>query len=567
MSLFSTLQLASNALQAQQIGLQVVGQNIANVNTPGYSRATVNLTPAATQRVGKLLLGLGVQVDSIVQVTDAHLNGRLRAAVADRVGGEVQESAYQQLEGILGELQDTDLSTSMNKFFSSISQILDQPESTSLRNLAVLQGQTLAVEVGRLADRAIDIRNDLNNQLVGIAPDVNRLLKRISELNVKITTTEGGSESGSDAVGLRDERNVALQKLSELIDIKTTEQHSGAVNIFAGGDFLVFEGTYRSVKVSYGESGDTNSDAILTIVETDSPLQLESGKAAGLIDARDNILDKFIDNLNDFAKTLAFEFNKVYASGQGLTGYSQLTAERAVTDTSAPLDVSGLPFRPVNGSFDVLIRNEQTGLTQTTRITVDLNGLDGDDTTFESLRAQLDAVDGLSATVDVNGRLVLASESPNARFSFSNDTSGTLAALGVNTFFSGSSATDLGVNKAVVSDPTKFAASRSGIDGDTSNAVDLAAFLNRPLETADGRSINQVYGQVVNDVTQGASIAHSVAEGYRTFEATLYGQQLAVSGVSLDEEAVTMLSYQRAYQATARLIQTINELMETLAGL
>ena len=155
MSLFGTLQLASNALQAQQIGLQVVGQNIANVNTPGYSRATVNLTPAATQRVGKLLLGLGVQVDSIVQVTDAHLNGRLRAAVADRVGGEVQESAYQQLEGILGELQDTDLSTSMNKFFSSISQILDQPESTSLRNLAVLQGQTLAVEVGRLADRAI----------------------------------------------------------------------------------------------------------------------------------------------------------------------------------------------------------------------------------------------------------------------------------------------------------------------------------------------------------------------------------------------------------------------------
>src|SRR5690606_25061482 len=79
MSLFSTLQLTSNALQAHQIGLQVAGQNIANVNTPGYSRAEVNLIPASTQRVGKLLLGLGVEVDSIVQKTDTHLNERLRS--------------------------------------------------------------------------------------------------------------------------------------------------------------------------------------------------------------------------------------------------------------------------------------------------------------------------------------------------------------------------------------------------------------------------------------------------------------------------------------------------------
>src|SRR5688572_18768341 len=118
MSLFSTLQMAGNALQAQQIGLQVVGQNIANVNTPGYSRAQVNLVPSGTQRLGKLLIGLGVDVDSIVQITDAHLNGRTRSAQADRASGEVQENVFAQLEGILGELQDTDISTSMNNFFA-----------------------------------------------------------------------------------------------------------------------------------------------------------------------------------------------------------------------------------------------------------------------------------------------------------------------------------------------------------------------------------------------------------------------------------------------------------------
>ena len=121
MSLFSSLQLATNALHAQSIGLQVVGQNIANVNTPGYSRATTVFTPAPTQRVGSLLLGLGVEVDSIKQIVDEHLNSRLRAATADRVGGEVQENAYGQLEGIINELQDNDLSTSLNNFLGSIS--------------------------------------------------------------------------------------------------------------------------------------------------------------------------------------------------------------------------------------------------------------------------------------------------------------------------------------------------------------------------------------------------------------------------------------------------------------
>ena len=566
MSLFSTLQLAGNALQAQSIGLQVVGQNIANVNTPGYSRAEVNFTPAPTQRVGKLLLGLGVEVESVKQKADAHLNERLRSAAADRAGGEVQEKAYQQLETLIGELQDTDVSTSLNDFLGAVAQILNQPESVSVRNLAVLQGKTLAGDVARLAARAGDLRSDVNDQVIALEPDVNRLLKRIAELNVKIATTEGGSAARSDAVGLRDERNAALESLSKLIDVRTQEQDSGAVNVFAGGDFLVFEGISRNVTVHYADEGGVKS-ASLYVAETDSPLQIASGKLAGLVDARDNILGRFLGDLDDFAGSLAFEFNKIYASGQGLTGYANLTSERGVVDRTQPLDAAGLPFTPVNGSFDVLVRDKQTGLTKTTRITIDLNGLDGDDTTTDDLVSRLDAVDGLSAAYDSTGRIVLRSESSVGEFAFSNDTSGTLAALGINTFFTGSTARDLAVNAAVASDPAKFAASRSGIDGDTQNAVDLAAFLDRPLESLDGKSIGQSYDELVSNVTQGASVAKSVAEGFRTFEDTLRGEQLAISGVNLDEEAVNMIAFQRAFQASARLVSTINDLLNLLTSL
>ncbi len=301
MSLFSSLQLATNALHAQSIGLQVVGQNIANVNTPGYSRATTVFTPAPTQRVGNLLLGLGVEVDSIKQVIDEHLNSRLRAATADRVGGEVQENAYSQLEGIINELQDNDLSTSLNNFLGAISQVLNQPESVSVRNLAVLQGKTLAGDINRLANRAGEVRDDINAQIADLEPDVNRLLQRIADLNVKIATTEGGGSLGSDAVGLRDQRNDALQKLSELIDVKTQEQASGAVNVYAGGDFLIFEGTYRHVEAIHTQENGLNV-AKLQIQETDAPLAASTGKLAGLIDARDNIVAGFMKSLDSYWK-------------------------------------------------------------------------------------------------------------------------------------------------------------------------------------------------------------------------------------------------------------------------
>lgn len=566
MSLFGSLQLAGNALRAQQIALQVVGQNIANANTPGYSRSEVEFQPAPTQRLGRLLLGLGVQIKGISQQIDQLLEERLRNTTSDRVAGETQEQTYSQLEAIVGELGDTDLSTSLNAFFSSISEILNQPESVSVRNLAVLQGQTLSADVRRLASRVDQIRGDLNGQVVDAASDINRLLKEVASLNVRIASLEGGEESTSDAVGLRDQRNLALTKLAELVDIRVSEQPSGATNVFVGGDYLVFEGTSRELKVSFTPDQGLSAGS-LRIAETDGPLQATAGKVCGLIKARDEVLGSFLTDLDQFAAALIQEFNKVYASGQGLKGFGSVRGEYGATDTAAALDAAGLKFKPVNGGFDLLVLNTQTGLSTTTRVQIDLNGLDENDTTLADLRAALDAVDGVAASIDSAGRLTLSAESATVELAFGNDTSGVLAALGINTFFTGTGARDLGVSQSLVTDPALFAASRGGIDGDTANAVELAAFADRPLDALGGQTIVDAYDQFINRVTQGASVTKAVTEGFRVFEETLRGQQLAISGVNLDEEAVRMLQYQRAYQASARFIATIDELVGVLVNL
>lgn len=565
MSLFSSIQLANNALMAAQLGVQVTGNNIANANTPGYIRQNVVLTPAATQRKGDLLLGLGVDVTAVIQQTDKFLEERLRGAVSDRANGETQESAYTQLETLLGELSETDLSSTMSRFFGSINDVLNQPESIPVRNLAVLQGQTLASDISRLDSRVRDIREDVNKRIGDAATDINRLANEIAKLNRQITSAEGGAVSKSDAVGLRDQRGVALQELAKIIDIKVVEQDSGDVTVFAGGEYLVFESTVREVMTV------VTPDRGLNVVEvrikaTDAPLNVSSGKLTGLMAARDQILGDFIDQLDGFAQTLMFEFNKIYSSGQGLTGNTTLSSEFGVDNVQLPLDQAGLPFTPVNGSFQVQIYNQQTKITETHDIFVKLNGLD-DDTTLENLQQQLDGIDGLKAELTPTRGLKLSAESPVLSFAFASDTSGALASLGIGTFFTGTGAGNISVSEVVKKDPAKFAASAGGIGKDTTNAVALAGFLDRPLDSQSGASIGDMYSSLAGNVTQQSSVSKAVAEGFRVFQLTLDGQRLAISGVNIDEETVNLISYQRMYQASARFISTVNEMLEALINL
>ena len=197
---------------------------------------------------------------------------------------------------------------------------------------------------------------------------------------------------------------------------------------------------------------------------------------------------------------------------------------------------------------------------------MDLNGLDHD-TTLEDLADALNAIDGIAAEITVGRGLKITSTDPNQVFAFSDDTSGLLAALGMNTFFSGDSALGLSVNSVLKEDPAKFAASRGGIGADTDNAVELASFLDRPLDSQNGASLSVLYDRFVADTTQGATIASSVAAGARVFTMSLEGQKMALSGVNLDEEAVRMMAYQRAFQASSKYIVTLDELFELLVTL
>jgi flagellar hook-associated protein 1 FlgK len=566
MSLFGALQLGANALRAHEIGLQVTGQNISNVNTPGYIREEVLLSPSIAQQQGNLLIGTGVQVDAIIQKIDKFLEERLRGSISDRASAETQEQFYTQLEQIVGELSDTDLSTSMTEFFDSIQGVLAQPESVEVRNLAILRGQTLADDIVRMRGRVARARVEANTTIENMAGDINRLTEEIRALNVRIVEAEGGGVSRSDAVGLRDDRNLALAELAEIVNIRTQEQSSGAVNVFIGGEYVVFEGTRRDVNVDL-KSDEGLSIATLRFADTRNVLQATAGDLAGLTIARDDILGGFIDDLDQFAGTLAFEFNRLFSSGQGRSGFQTLQSHDGIADSSAALDSTTLNFAPVTGSFQIKIFDTQKNeTTKTFDFFVKLEG-ETTDTSLDDLVADINATGVLSATIDSTGRLTISSLSSAQDFYFANDDSGFLAAIGLNTFFTGSSASNLEVNQTLLDDPGKFAASSDGIGVGTGNAVELAGFLDRSLETANDFTISDVYDRMVGSLTQSSSVSKAVAEGFTVFEDTLRGQSLSISGVNIDEEVIRMISFQRAYQATARYVSTVSSMLETLINL
>lgn len=565
MSLMSVLNLSSQALNANQLGIRVVANNMANANTPGYVRQELVMTPAPAQKLGNFAFGLGVMVQGVEQKINQFLVERLRHAKGDLEAGVEQRDLLLELEGVFGELSDTDLSSGLSRFFASIQDVVNQPESVAVRNLAVLEAERLTGDIRVLAERLQGIRGRVNAEIDASVGEANELIEEIARLNVRILEAEGGLVSNGAALALRDQRTKALESLAMLVDIRAIEQDKGSVSVFAGGEYLVFDGNSRRISIE-SESKNGVTQTMLKLSGTGATLIPTSGRIGGLLAARDGILTDSISRFDDFSRSLVFEFNRIFTSAQGMEGYTSMRSEHRVTSRSSPLDEAGLPFTASSGSFQVLIRDRGTGQTTRTEIPVSLQGLE-DDTSLEDVRAALDAIDGLTASVDLNGKLELSVERAGLEFGFADDRGGFLAAMGLGHFFTGSSAATLGVSQAIRSQPARFAISASGFGKDSAAGVTLAALGETRLESLGGLSLLELQERFSVDITQASASARSEVAGLEMFQNALEAEHLAITGVSLDEEAIRLMTYQRAFQASARVVKVVSDLLDVLVNL
>lgn len=562
MGLLGTIQQSAGALNAAQIGIQVVGNNIANANTPGYIRQTLEQTSAGTVRDGGLIKGLGVRPLGIVQEVDKALAERLFNAGTALAGAETLDKAYSQLEELTTDLDNSGLAQQFTLFNNSLHELSAQPGDSSLRDFVILQGDTLADSLQRSRLEALSRQELWNGELEDISTEINRLIERIASLNLEIATIEGGGLVRSDATGLRDQRYQDLQELATFVNINIQEQESGSVSVFVGGDYLVSNGNFREVATAY------NSDAAgseVRIVETDSPIQFSEGILAATVEARDKIFGDYVDSIDEITASLIRSVNDVHAQGQGRQGHSELLSSSEVT-SGVPLVDAGLPWDIRNGSFDMSVVDEQGQVISNHRIGVQILG-QVTDSTINSIAAEIDAIDGINASVTSDGQLEILSDSPTASFTFGQDTSGFLSAMGINTFFVGSNAIDIAVHDKLKNDADFLSISSGGIGEDTNVLTELIDIVERPLDHLDGRSVRERYEESVARLAQKVSLQKSSTDGLRSFHGTLESQHLSITGVNIDEEAIKMITFQRAFQASSRVIATASEMLDLLVNL
>lgn len=565
MGLNGTLQTSGRSLEIFTAGIQVASQNIANANTPGYIREEIILETNAPFPQGQLIFGTGVDAQEIQQSLDFFLETRILDANGDISAASQRSNTFLQLEVLVGELGERDISTGLNEFLGAINNFINEPETPGLREQIIGEGVELADTIQSLSVEIDRLRGNATEQVDSLVNEANELIDEVSGLNKQILRLEAAGLLKSQAGGLRSQRLTAINRLSEIIPIEAIERETGVIDLSTGNNTLITTGITRHLQTVAEVDRGVQTNRI-QIEETGLEISVSGGEIRGLIEGRDEILGGFADTLDQFTSSLIHEFNRIHASGEGTQGYESITGTYAVEDVTATLEEAGLAFAPEHGSFQLKVIDQQTGQATTSTINIDLDGIGGNDTTLNDLQAALDAVDGVTASITTDGRLQLEADA-GSELRFANDTSGVLAALGINTFFTGESADDIAVQNAITTNPALFAGGFSDDPADNRNAIALARFIENPIDALGDQDLDGFYNTVISNLAQSSASEAAIADGFGAFRDSLLSQKEQISGVSLDEETIKLIEFQQAYTAASRVITTVNELFNVLLSI
>lgn len=388
------------ALNAARLGLQTAGNNVANANTPGYSRQRVDLSAALPFGLARgLQMGSGVDVNGITRLIDDGLERRLRLQSALVGAAEVDMRRFDEIEGMLAE-PDGGLSDGLADLFGSISRLQSDPADRALRGGVVQSAGQIAQGFQLLSRRFGDLQGSTFAEVNGLVRTVNERAQAIAALNREIVAIEA---TGARANDLRDTRAQHLKEIGKLIDTNAIERSSGSVDLLVGGNLLVAGDRVSPLTTNRGTEGTS-----VMVGGTRSPISIRNGRIAALLRQEQKDLPGIKDHIDRLANNMILEFNRLHTTGMPRSGpFQALTSAYGAKDTNGngiagdePLAQSGLPFPIGQGELYVAVTNRSTGALERTRI-----ALDPATASLRDLAAQIDGIDRLSASVDPTGRL------------------------------------------------------------------------------------------------------------------------------------------------------------------
>jgi len=607
--LFSGLHIGYSGLNSSQVGINTTGHNISNAETDGYTRQRVvietaepigNVTPGA--------VGNGARVQEIVRIHDEFVYKRMVDADQKKEKSDFMRQTMEEVSTFFPEVDNVGIKNDLSNYFDAWTSVAQNPNDSSQK---VALGQSTTTLTNNISDvrlRLVNLQDSINGQMVTAIDDINRMGVQISELNASIREIEStGRDNAND---LRDRRDQLEHSLAKLVDINVSkyplrgdasistaiaESDSIEYHLNIAGQSFVDGVTFHPLKA---ENGDNPRAFYLVNFESqdgslnDITPHLRQGKIGGMLELRGSTIDKStgnptsgmlqetIDKLDAFAVGLIESTNNIYAKSAS----SKMISNQLEQKPSTLLPSSSLNI--TEGSFDIVMYNGNA--TEIGRRTINIDrstsmenvvaqmnnsGVGSDDNSDNNGNNDFDdrfSASFLNGTFQIDPKAGI--EDQGYTIAITNDTTNFAGSTGINGFFDGSDAKTIKIRGQFTDDPTTIKSYGRPEDGDNEVANDMLELQFQKMDFPVGQTKTNetLYGYFDVISSDVATKTDDIQTRNDTFTAQANSIQLeyeSVSKVNVDEELVNLIKYQTHYGAAAKVITTIDQMMQTLLGL
>ncbi|WP_145153568.1 flagellar hook-associated protein FlgK [Pseudomonas oryzihabitans] len=379
------LSIGLSGLRSTQNALTTTGHNIANVNTPGYSRQETIQQTNIAQFNGSGYVGSGSQTVDVRRLASDFLTSQVRSANSQNSELQAFKSQISQLDGLLSD-NTTGITPAMQKFFATLQTAAQDPSSIPAREAVLAQAQGMAKSFNTLYDQIDKQNGQINDQLSALTNQINALAKSVGSLNDAIARSKAAGGAPNDLI---DSREQAIKQLSGMVGLQVVEQDDGALNLFVGtGQPLVVGNTVSSMTAKPGTDDPSRFQIVLTSGSTEQNVtsQLSGGEMGGLLSYRDTALDHAYNSLGQLSLTLADTVNKQLGQGLDLSGNAGSALFGDINDTQS------IGLRVMGRATNTGSANATLSITDTSKLSPSDYRLDYNGTGFTARRASDNAV-------------------------------------------------------------------------------------------------------------------------------------------------------------------------------
>jgi flagellar hook-associated protein 1 FlgK len=583
--------LGTTALVANQAMMDTTSHNIANVNTPGYSRQQVELSTEAGLYTGAGFYGRGVKVVTVTRVTNEFLTKESNLYTAQAAADSARLDKLNQLQNAL-PTGESGLGYAASQVLNAFSDVANAPSDTSARQVVLSRAQDFVNRVNTAGNQLVELQSGVVSDVTTTVDQINQLTTKIALINDNIARYKGSGHTPND---LLDQRDQLIKQLNQQVQVTTVNAEDGSINVFMGGGQLLVLGAQSETLAAVHDS--TNSAQVRVALDTNGSkrildgAQITGGALKGLMDFQDADLASTRTQLNNFTKTFADAINKQQALGINANGDLQTTFD---------LNGNAVPRNLFNGTSDA------------TSISLNLTAA-ADVAAASPLTASVPATNAGTAEITslVMSRALPSANAPDFATSLPKEGSPLTVVFEANPANNGSmyyrfvdvngNAYNDTVPMRIWNDPndtTSRVLSDAGAGGapaalfkinmtgvpkagdkieisttqfpgaNNGNAMAILDLRDKTVVSLDGgttlATTTDAYSQMIGSLGVMVQGGQNAANISKTLKSNAEQTLSSSSGVNLDEEAARLIQYQQAYQASAKVLQIAQSLFDTL---